>query len=255
MHAAVTSCRPSSRRPWTLPAKLPPLRAVHRVAAATSSPAPRRPPSCCPVTLIPSLCTSSCGHCTLPIKLRTAHAAGQDATSSRCQSGCRYLTSPIKPPPLRAAAIQRCPSRCCSVTLPAKVPQPHANATSCSPPSRRYFALPPQNHAARQVDVARRCRYFKLPDNLTRLHAAKKTLKYVNTLLNCSDILTKPLGRGLFERHRKNKSKSKPKLEKTTNQFTNAQHRRTTEVQTRATNEKSQDVGLKRLNHSTRKDP
>jgi hypothetical protein len=44
-------------------------------------------------------------------------------------------------------------------------------------------------------------------------------------------------------------------LENTTNGFTNAQHRRTTEVETRATNKISLDVGLKRLNHSTSKDP
>jgi len=49
-------------------------------------------------------------------------------------------------------------------------------------------------------------------------------------------------------------SKSKPKFEKATNGFTNAQHRRTTEVQTRAINRISLDVGLKRLNYSTSKD-
>ena len=49
-------------------------------------------------------------------------------------------------------------------------------------------------------------------------------------------------------------SKSKPKLGKLTNGFTNAQHRRTTEVQTRDTDTISLDVGLKRLNYSTNKD-
>ena len=30
----------------------------------------------------------------------------------------------------------------------------------------------------------------------------KFSLRYVNTLLNCCDIITKPLDRGLFEQHR-----------------------------------------------------
>jgi len=80
------------------------------------------------------------------------------------------------------------------------------------------------------------------------------SLKYVNTLLNCSDIFTKPLDRDCSNDTVILYSKSKPKLGKITNGFTNAQHRRTAEVQTRATNKISLDVGLKCLNYSTNKD-
>ena len=40
------------------------------------------------------------------------------------------------------------------------------------------------------------------------------SLEYINTLLNCSDIFTNPLDRGLFERHRNFIFKVETKVER-----------------------------------------